>query len=459
MNKPHAAVLCRSPIIVLLLVTGCIFEKDRREEEKDIPSYPKIVAFPLSGAPASDEPFTDEPFTIPGKIEAEQFNTGRDGDAYHNTSPGNAGHTDAFRATDVDIEKSHTASEGYRVIDMEATEWLSYSVDVKSAGTYTVQVSADTRGKGGTFHIEFGGVDRTGPIRVADAEDATIHITFQKPGVRLPAGRQKMKVVMDQNGTAGVVADIDYFRFIDEREPPGRRTNTVEVRIIDSETGGTTPCMVCIRSVDDGSVRLPPDGRVQTKTSNFFDLENGTDFDPADRNWVGPVFQMFGRRANEYGDDMYDHELNSLPYWNEPVIYQTTGNFSIRLPDGQWRMSVTHGMEFVPVVEEFETGGGGTMQKRIEMKRWIDLAEQGWYSGDTHVHHPTTKERDRQYLLEYCIAEDLHVCNMMEWTHHYRWMGDGSKSLFPVSGFGEQFRASKGEFWLVSGQEDSNCFG
>ncbi len=188
------------------------------------------------------------------------------------------------------------------------------------------------------------------------------------------------------------------------------------------------------------------------------DFVKGIEFEP-DRNWIGPVRKMVGEGDNEDRSYVYVHDRYSLPYWNEPVMYQTSGDFSIELPPGRWRMAVAHGMEYIPAIEEFETPrGGGSITKRMELKRWIDLAKRGWYSGDVHVHHPTVKQSDQEYMLAYALAEDLHVSNMLEWSHHYTDHKGNITTQYKVSGFGKQFRIHRGEYWLISGQEDTNIF-
>ncbi len=232
----------------------------------------------------------------------------------------------------------------------------------------------------------------------------------------------------------------------------------VEVRCIDMETGQVTPCMVCLRSMEDGQVRLPPDGKVLQQMSRLEEFEQGIPYDENNRNWIGPVRRMVGE-----GDDFdrsidYPAHMNSLPYWNEPVMYQTSGNFSIELPKGKWRLSVSHGMEYVPVVQEFETPGDGTT-RRVELHRWIHMANKGWYSGDVHVHHPTVTEQDRQYMLSYAVAEDLHVSSMLEWSHHFRDRCGNITTQYKVNGFGKNFRVHRDDYWLVSGQEDQSQIG
>jgi hypothetical protein len=83
----------------------------------------------------------------------------------------------------------------------------------------------------------------------------------------------------------------------------------------------------------------------------------------------------------------------------------------------------------------------------LRLDRWIDLPARGWFSGDVHVHHPTTKKTHRDFLLRYAEAEDLHVVNVLEMGHH---RGTDFKQL----GFGKKFRQRRGDYCLVSGQEE-----
>jgi hypothetical protein len=140
-------------------------------------------------------------------------------------------------------------------------------------------------------------------------------------------------------------------------------------------------------------------------------------------------------------------------------MYQTAGDFSIRLPRGRWRMAVEHGNEHVPVMQEFRTSGGAINQS-IRLQRWVDLPSEGWYSGDVHVHHPTVEAKHREYLLEYAKAEDIHLVNVLEQHHH---LGGNSRAIGSHSkqaGFGPGFRVQKEGRWLVSGQEaPSSQFG
>src|SRR5438552_5931985 len=88
--------------------------------------------------PSDGTPYGGTPATVPGTIEAERFNEGGAEVAYHDVSAGNRGGT--FRNNDVDIEATSDAGGGYDVGWAKPGEWLNYTVDVTTAGTYTLEV-------------------------------------------------------------------------------------------------------------------------------------------------------------------------------------------------------------------------------------------------------------------------------------------------------------------------------
>src|SRR2546423_289069 len=225
-----------------------------------------------------------------------------------------------------------------------------------------------------------------------------------------------------------------------------QKTVKVKIRIIEEGTQSPTPAMVCFTNIEGGKVTVPhliqiPDTPSETKT--FY---SGVNF-KKDKNWFGPVRKMNGLGNNE--NRSYVYELfPSLPYWSDPVMYQTSGDFTIILTEGEWHISIEHGNEFIPVGETFVVSAKEKQHtKTFELKRWINLPQRGWYSGDVHVHHPTNKPEYRDFLLEYAKAEDVHLVNILEMGHH---LGTD----FKQEGFGEKFRVQKNDICLVSGQED-----
>jgi hypothetical protein len=151
------------------------------------------------GSVAAPTPYTGSPLAIPGTLEAEQFDNGGEGVGYHDTTPGNSG--GALRSTDVDLQPA--SSGGYNVGWVMPGEWLKYTVNVASAGTYTAQFRVASPTQGGTFHLEMNGTNVTGSLNVPNTGDwqnwQTVTATVQ-----LAAGQQAARLVIDSGGAAGV---------------------------------------------------------------------------------------------------------------------------------------------------------------------------------------------------------------------------------------------------------------
>ena len=231
----------------------------------------------------------------------------------------------------------------------------------------------------------------------------------------------------------------------DRGEPQPTNTTRVHVRLMDGATGKTTPAMVCISGAVSREVRLPPDGRVWSKPSGVQEFVTGIKYEP-DPKRVGPERKMQGKGDNNDRSFVYEGRA-SIPYWKEPVIYQTSGDFQVDLPAGRWRIAAGHGMEFLPADEVLVVSGHGEAEKTLELKRWINLPQKGWWSGDVHVHHPSRDSAQREFLMQYARAEDLHLVNLLEMGHH-------TGTEFPQAGFGARFRVQRDDFALISGQED-----
>jgi len=151
---------------------------------------------PLSGSPA----------IVPGTLQAEGFDAGGEGVAYHDVDSANLG--GIYRPEGVDIA---WATGGTGLVGwVLAGEWLNYSVDVQSAGAYSAEFLVASYGQGGTFHIEMNGGDVSGPITIPDTGGWQSWRTISAR-VSLNAGRQFLRLVMDRNGTYAV-GNFDYFR-------------------------------------------------------------------------------------------------------------------------------------------------------------------------------------------------------------------------------------------------------
>jgi hypothetical protein len=187
-------------------------------------------------APAQEEvPVGGNPRPVPGVIEATDFDHGGTGRAYWaktNKWTKDSWFNPIRFLEHVGILRSPTASRGYKVGPAVAGEWINYTIDAGTSGTYRIETRVATQGPGGTFRLEFDGLDKTGSMAIPDTGgwDAW-HVVSRT--VSLRAGVQVMRLVMERNGPTGVVGHFDNFRLTrlsaDTRQtmardtPPGTR--------------------------------------------------------------------------------------------------------------------------------------------------------------------------------------------------------------------------------------------
>jgi peptidoglycan/xylan/chitin deacetylase (PgdA/CDA1 family) len=84
--------------------------------------------------------------------------------------------------------------------------------------------------------------------------------------------------------------------------------------------------------------------------------------------------------------------------------------FHLELPSGRYTFTIERGKEYFPESREVVVGRE-PLKLAFDLRRWINLAEQGWYSGDAHNH------RDPAEIPNVMLAEDINVgLPMVDWT-------------------------------------------
>ncbi len=73
---------------------------------------------------------------MPGTVQAENYDTGGQGTAYNVTSIN--GSANSYRSDGVDLEATTDTGGGYDLGWTAAGQWFKYTVNVATAGTYTV---------------------------------------------------------------------------------------------------------------------------------------------------------------------------------------------------------------------------------------------------------------------------------------------------------------------------------
>lgn len=126
---------------------------------------------------------------IPGLIEAEQYDLGGEGVAYHDTTPGNNG--GVFRRDGVDLEK--TPRDGTPHVGwIRNGEWLTYTANVARSGSYTVRARVASPNNNRKILLAVDGVKRA-TIAVPHTGSFAAFTTVQVP-VNLMAGERVLKL-------------------------------------------------------------------------------------------------------------------------------------------------------------------------------------------------------------------------------------------------------------------------
>ena len=148
---------------------------------------------------------------------------------------------------------------------------------------------------------------------------------------------------------------------------------SVRVEVVDADGGRPLPCRVSIRG------------------------EDGT--------WYFPEAQAPGASAVSYRKKAIGH-----PDIVEMHTTLSAHPFVVRLPAGLYNLTAERGKEYHPERVAFRVGDKPCTVV-VKLRRWIDMAARGWYSGDTHTHRTLAE------LPNVMLAEDLNLAfPLIDWV-------------------------------------------
>jgi len=96
-----------------------------------------------------------------------------------------------------------------------------------------------------------------------------------------------------------------------------------------------------------------------------------------------------------------------LPFWKDHFSFQ--GSVVLELAPGQYTFEMERGPEYQLRSGEFEIQSGAEDNTQVSLERFVDMKEEGWWSGDLHIHRPPA---DVPLLM---LAQDLHVAPVITW--------------------------------------------
>jgi len=163
-----------------------------------------------------------EPQAIPGRVLFAYFDNGGEGVGHHNYGPKNEGsgalnqgpeEKNHFREFD-GISTSYTKAAFDKFTNGQLLpldqfyvgwtfpgQWLNYTVDVKTTGTYMVNVLLAANGKLSALSFDVDGVDKTGPLAIPTTGYYHTWEQIDKLAeIALPTGRHVITVRVHNEG-------------------------------------------------------------------------------------------------------------------------------------------------------------------------------------------------------------------------------------------------------------------
>src|SRR5947208_2004116 len=136
------------------------------------------------------------PATVPGQIEAEDFDQGGEGVAYHDLTPGNQG--GQYRpAEDVDIIRYPNGA--YVVNNFQTGEWLQYTIQVPQTGMYRLELLVSRRWDvASRVHVDVDTQPVTGSVVVPDTGAWDVFWWVGLGSISLTAGTHVLRITADQ---------------------------------------------------------------------------------------------------------------------------------------------------------------------------------------------------------------------------------------------------------------------
>ncbi|MEX0977696.1 MAG: hypothetical protein WDZ48_02525, partial [Pirellulales bacterium] len=159
-------------------------------------------------------------------------------------------------------------------------------------------------------------------------------------------------------------------------------------------------------------------------TAPGFDSQTGVSF--AYRPKDGPI-SIFsealgagngGLHKQDGADGMIMHLTNAarrplkaprVPFWHDHFVFD--GIVSLKLPKGEYEFVIERGLEYLVRSGHFSMDDFSDDTKVVDLKRFANLAEEGWWSGELDVARPA---KDLELLMK---ADDLHVVELATWPN------------------------------------------
>jgi hypothetical protein len=112
-------------------------------------------------------------------------------------------------------------------------------------------------------------------------------------------------------------------------------------------------------------------------------------------------------------------------FFFQPQVYRSDGE-NVPLPEGQYTVTYTGGPEYLTEEKNFTVDSKGPAEIEFRLKRWIDPAMSGWYSGDHHIHAAGCRHYQNPAegvlpddMMRQVRGERINVSSVLTWGPDY----------------------------------------
>jgi len=137
------------------------------------------------------------PHTIPGIVQAEEFDEGGEGLAYHDKEPGHEGGGTIYLRPSEGVEIEQGPAGGYHVGWTNAGEWLNYTVNAPAPGEYSLIFSWAVPEDNKTISVDVDGMN-LGTYKIPNTGSFDNYSTFVVPGVPISKGDNVITVHLEK---------------------------------------------------------------------------------------------------------------------------------------------------------------------------------------------------------------------------------------------------------------------
>jgi hypothetical protein len=129
-----------------------------------------------------------------------------------------------------------------------------------------------------------------------------------------------------------------------------------------------------------------------------------------------------------------------LTFWHDHFVLPGVAVLELRA--GTYTFELERGPEYKLRTGHFTIRRGDADSKQIAMERFADLKQEGWWSGDLHIHR---SPKDIELLMQ---AEDLHVAPLITWWNDQNLWDEAARPDSLLVGF------DKNRFYHLMAGED-----